>query len=64
MTKQDLNAVLTGLRLLQRELDKGPLPAELDEILTDGGTDTPLDTEAIGDLCEELNCNTELESDD
>ena len=64
MTKQDLNAVLTGLRLLQRELDKGPLPVELDEILTDGGTDTPLDVEAINDLCEELNCNTELESDD
>ena len=55
MTKQDLNAILAGLRLLQLAMEQGPLPPDLDGILNDDGQDPPIDADGIDVLCEELN---------
>jgi hypothetical protein len=58
MTPEELAAVLTGLRVLQKEMVKHEANLHDDpvwEIMTCGGEITPLTVEEINDLCERLN---------
>ena len=56
-TRAELNAVLTGLRLLQEELSRGrPLRDDLADIFLDGLTrGEELTGQDIDELCERLN---------
>ena len=49
------DAVLTGLRLLQRAIEADSLALSLMDILTNGGAHPGVDPEAIDTLCERLN---------
>jgi len=55
VTAQERDAVLAGLRLLQRALEAGSVPLMLRDILTNGGTHAGLDPAAIDALCERAN---------
>lgn len=51
LNKKELNAVLAGLRLLQRST---VLPSGVEDVLCDGD-EQPLDDNDIDELCERLN---------
>ena len=56
MTREELAAVLTGLRILQYELEKhGEPPAQFAEIFTDCDDLTPLTADQIDELCMQIN---------
>lgn len=55
LTGANLDAILAGLRLLQRELDNGDLPRGILDIYTNCGEHPGLDVDLVGDLCEEIN---------
>lgn len=57
-TKQQFSAILAGLRLLQASLDNRtvyPNDANINDILTDGGTHQGMTSAEIDSLCEEIN---------
>lgn len=54
---QENNAILAGLRLLQLFVDGRISAPGIDDILTNGDTEVALDSEAIDDLCETINCD-------
>jgi len=56
------NALLAGLRQLQRCLEEGSLSPGIADVLTDGGSHPGVDVATIDDLCEEINSNRFLYS--
>jgi hypothetical protein len=57
LNKEEIAAVLCGLRLLQREYD---LPQDLEDILTNGGEfPEGLSDDGIDRLCEVINLSRE-----
>lgn len=53
---EECNAILAGLRLLQLFVDGRISAPGIDDILTNGDTEQPLDSNAIDTLCERVNC--------
>jgi hypothetical protein len=54
---RELNAILTGLRLVQHHLaGMVRFPEGIEEIFTDNGRYSGMNVEDINDLCEHLNC--------
>lgn len=58
--RREFNAVLAGLRELQRTDDTSRY-SPIHEILTDGGC-SPISGSEIDDLCERINCMSEVSS--
>lgn len=52
VSSQELASILGALRYLSRQEE---IPAEVNDVVTDGGTIPPLSNEAIDRLCERLN---------
>ena len=58
MTRREHAAILTGLRVLQNEMDRRGKEIETDpvwDVMTDAGELKPLTVEEISTLCERLN---------
>ena len=55
LNERELAAILTGLRLLQTELDREDLSAEMEDTFTNNDIFEPLTADEIDDLCEKLN---------
>jgi hypothetical protein len=67
MTQREHAAIMTGLRILQNEIEKHGNDMEDDpvwDIMTCGGELTPLTIEEINALCERINTSNEYEVTD
>lgn len=56
LCREELDAILAGLRLLQHHLERGSITAGIIPIYNGGESHGGLDSESLDDLCERINC--------
>jgi hypothetical protein len=55
ITREEHDAIMAGLRLLQAHIVRGVVPEGIDDIATNGGVHALPTAEALDELCETIN---------